>query len=313
MQRRESYIRQWRLVEELHGSQRGLTVPQLCERVGASRATVYRDLAVLGGAGLPIHSELVNSEARYQLGGRRMPPLVLTPLQLAALRLARIRMTPFEGTTMVREIDGILALAKEQASFIPLSLGDPVGATPAVNGLVERALRDHRQLRFVYAGIQSEAAAERIVDPLGLHLVDNHLYLVAYDLAKDGVRTFKLARMADVEVLDTAAGAHEDVDQDALFANSVKAWSGEDVEVVIRIPARLAGVAGEWPLHASQAVTLDPRGEYALVRAEVAGLIEPMRWVLRWGADAEVVSPKELRDLVARQLEVALARYRCIP
>lgn len=187
VQRRDSIVRQWRIVEELHGSQRGLTVAQIGERVEASRATIYRDLDVLGRAGLPIHQETVSGEARYHLGGRKMPPLVMSPLQLAALRLARMRMEPLEGTLIVRELDGLLALAREPTPELALSLGDPNGATPEVSGLVERALRDRRRLRFSYAGIQSEPSTGRSVDPLGLHLVDHHLYLAAYDLGKGGV------------------------------------------------------------------------------------------------------------------------------
>lgn len=52
----------------------GLTVQQLLDITEVSRATLYRDIATLRQAGLPIWSDTVNGEARYRLdpnSGRR--------------------------------------------------------------------------------------------------------------------------------------------------------------------------------------------------------------------------------------------------
>jgi predicted DNA-binding transcriptional regulator YafY len=42
----------------------------------------------------------------------------------------------------------------------------------------------------------------------------------------------------------------------------------------------------------------------------VAGIDEIMRWVLKWGADAEVVAPDELRRAVSREVRAMLDRYK---
>jgi len=313
-QRREATIRQWRIVEALNATRRGLTIAQITERIGASRATIYRDLNLLLDAGFPIAKETINAEARYRIDEHRAPPLVMSPLQIAALFFARERLEPLEGTSLVRELDGLLAQAKETGRpALALTLGDRASATPSASGAVERALRDGRRLRFIYEGVKASAATPRRVDPLSLHLSDNHLYLAAYDLDRAGVRTFKLVRMQEVEVLDEEADRHPEIDPSTLFASASKAWSGEVVEVCVKIPARLARFAEEWPLVAEQRVESVEDGSSVLVYAEVAGLIEPMRWVLRWGADAEAVAPPELRQMVAAELAQSIKHYADTP
>jgi len=307
-QRSEVMIRQWRIVEVLNTTRRGLTIAQIVERVGASRATIYRDLKILIAAGLPIDKEPLNAEVRYRIDEHRAPPLVMTPLQLAALFFARERLTPLEGTSLVREVDGLLAQAKERPS-LALTLGDNTRSTPSESASVERALRGGRRLRFVYEGVKANAASPRQVDPLSLHLSGNHLYLAAYDLDRTGVRTFKLMRMKDVEVLAEAAQQHPEIAPSTLFANSIKAWSGEVVDVCVRIPSRLARFAEEWPLVAGQRLETTADGTSVLLYAQVSGLLEPMRWVLRWGADAEAIAPIELRRMVAAELAQSIQHY----
>jgi hypothetical protein len=47
-----------------------------------------------------------------------------------------------------------------------------------------------------------------------------------------------------------------------------------------------------------------------VLRLRVGGLGEVQRWVMQFGAEAEVLSPAVLRRAVAAQLESALSAYR---
>jgi predicted DNA-binding transcriptional regulator YafY len=302
------------LVEALHTSPRGLSNAQLTQRLGGSRATLYRDLRVLKGAGVPVVSEKVNGESRHRLTHTDLPALHPTALQLLALRVARALMSPFEGLSLVGELDALLGHTRGSVAeaFSFRLAGAAPAANPAAHATVERGLRERQRLAFVYQAPSADTGARRVVDPIGLRAADGHLYLLAFDVAKSSARTFKLARMREVEVLPQSAEEHPEIDEEALFAAAVKAWAGPTHEVVIKIPARLVGVAGEWPLVASQQVE-DQGDGTALIKATVAGLVEAMRWVLRWGADAEALSPPELRSLVAAELAKACSYYDAPP
>jgi predicted DNA-binding transcriptional regulator YafY len=137
---------------------------------------------------------------------------------------------------------------------------------------------------------------------------DNHLYLDAFDTEKKGIRTYKPPRMSQVEVTEHRAAQHPEYEESELFAHSVKTWSAPPVEVEIVISPRKARFLREWPLLEQQEVLPQEDGSVR-VKAVVAGLAEVSKWVLRWGRDATVLSPPELRQALQEELAAALATY----
>lgn len=302
-------MRLWRIVEILSSNPQGVLVEQVASRLRVARATCYRDFGTLKAAGVNVTSKQVGVSRRYFLPEGHASPLPKpTPRQILALRLARSLLIPFEGLEILSELDELLKPSTE-ASVFPLSLATrgPPSSSQALSQ-VELALNTGRRVRFSYNSPGSDESRERTADPIALRAVDGHVYLLGFDVMKGSARTFKLVRMSEVVVLDRTATKHREIDQEAMFAHSVKAWSGDTFEVVIQIPARLSSIAGEWPLVEDQEVH-DQGNGVALVRARVAGLIEAMRWVLRWGATALVVQPENLRTLIVSELSHALARY----
>lgn len=308
---RPMMIRQWEIVTALCGRRRGLTVPQIAERVGASRATAYRDIKILQNAGVPLDAERVNGEKRYRLGIASIPQLVPSALQIAALHVARRMLEPLDGTSLVTEFDLLLSryASLPAAALDTLSLGPtgPAGQRQH-NHTIQRAIEDGKRVELDYHSVRAAQPALRTVDPVGLHVHDGHLYLIAWDLDRDDWRTFKLPRIHRVAILDESARPHPEYDPETLFGHAAGVWTGDPVSVAIRLTARVARFVTEWPLTGDQTIESRPDGSI-VVRAEVAGTIEAMRWTLRWGQDAEALAPPELRQQVKEQLTAALARY----
>jgi predicted DNA-binding transcriptional regulator YafY len=302
--------RLWKLVLALHRARYGRTAAQLCEELGVSRSTLYRDLSMLDDARVGMARVTVNGETRILLEGLKTLAVTPTVLQVAALRLARDALGPLEGTDVVRELDSLL----EQwppASAPDYSVGPRAGSgsRSALLTVLDAALRTRRRVVIEYQGTQDDAPRRRELDPLVLRLEHDQPYLFAYCHERQDYRLFKLARVAAIHESEKPAGDHADVDLDALLASSVKVWlGGEPERVVVRIARSKARFAAEYPLVPHQEVETLPDGT-VLVRAAVTGLVEALRWVLSWGADAEVVAPRELRDAVREELSGALGRY----
>lgn len=301
--------RQWAIVRALHGTRRGKTIRALTVELGIPRATLYRDLGYLADAGVPIHRERTNGEVRLSLMGQPLPELGPAALELAAMRIARGRLTSLEGTALVEHLDGLLAkwAANGHAQSISIR-SQPPAHDPEALRRIDQAIRRQRRLHFDYRAADASDYARREVDPLMLRLVDHHLYLIAWDLDRTAWRTFKVARMRGAVVAAEACEPHPPLNTEALFERSVKIWDGPAVEVAVRLAPEVAARAHEWPLHAEQEVEPQPDGSI-IVRAEVAGIIEAMRWVLGWGAAAEALEPAELREAVREELAGALGRY----
>ena len=305
---RDQLLRLLQLAELLAASTRGCSVRRLIERLERSRATVYRDLNALEASGVPVYRTTVNGERVYHLDQNRLPTFKLSAKQLLALQFARLTLHPLEGTEIVRELDALLGpQSLSGADFGPLVWGDfdPTAESEVLRG-IEQAIMEGRQLRFHYRKPRGEPEL-RTVDPCFQFLRASQVYLAAYDRDRQGPRTFKLLRMEGLDILDASADVHPEIDE-GMFKHAVKVWSGEPTQVVIEIDEELADIAKEWPLVSDQVVEQREDGS-VVVRATTAGIVEPLRWVLRWGRAARVQSPRALRDLVVAELDGALAWY----
>lgn len=302
---RQAIQRQWELIQALHKRRRGLTATQLLAEISASRATLYRDLGVLRAAGVPIHTETVNGETRFSIVGDPLPDRV-PPLQLFALRVACSALRPLGGTRLVRELERLrdrLPTPRQGELDLDLGLASPHDAS--VVGMIERGLVEHRSVYVDYRGTHDGGVRQRRLAPLSLRLVKGQLYVGAVDLDKHASRTFKAARLESArlgEKFDPTGMSAPD------FSHAAVAWSGERTVVRVKLAASVARFATEWPLVAHQEIERAADGR-VVVRAEVSGIEEALRWVLSWGRNAEVLAPDVLRVRVEEELRGALARY----
>lgn len=310
---RNMLIRQWQILQLLHGRRRGLPPKRLLEETGSSRATLYRDLDMLEQAGVPLLRETINGEARVSLLGDKLPELTATPLQWNALRLARSYLGPLEGTSLLAELDALLDRNRPRKPGATIEASEAPGTPETPDSRHARSLRvldaaiaQRKKVRFRYRSAGNAEYKTRTVDPLMWRLVEEHVYLIAFE-PQLGYRTFKVARMSHTERLEQEAAVH-DVDEDELFRGAVKIWSGPPVEVEIRLSPYAARLLPEYPLSREQDVRPQSDGG-AILRAQVAGTKEVLRWVLHWGVHAEVLAPRPLRLELREELREALAPY----
>jgi predicted DNA-binding transcriptional regulator YafY len=294
----------------LCASQSGATVQKLGERAGCSRATVYRYLDLLEEAGVPISCEKRNGEARYRLLSKSgLPELGLTSLQVAALHFARRELEPIAGSELVAELDALLAKLRpveRQQTF--RFAARPTGRPDALK-VIDRALRSKRRLRIEYrAASRRGVPAAALVEPLMLSVADGDAYLRAYSLERGAERTYKIARVSRVELINEPVSYRPERPLEEAFVHSVKAWSGEPTMVRIRLDREVAWLAREYPLVEGQKLE-EGRDGAVVIEATVSGIVEAARWVLSWGGAAEALHPPALRALLSRELAKGLAKY----
>jgi predicted DNA-binding transcriptional regulator YafY len=282
----------------------GLTRQEIEKRAGKG-STFFRDLSDLRKAGLEIDNVEVDGRRVYRFARERNVTRGLDAKQRASLSMIRRSLARLEGTPITRVLDTLLS-PKDEPTQGP-SGPHKVGASSSVIEALERALAKRRRLSFYYRGDKDCEPRERDVEPVELRLEATQLYLLAWDLEADALKTFKPARMERARVLPEPC-RKRDLNLDERLKHSVRIWDGEPANVVVRIAGAKGRYVHEWPLRDDQDVTHEPDGS-VLVRATVAGNIETLRWVLSWGAAAEVIEPLALRALVARELRDAAKPY----
>lgn len=301
--------RQLRLLSTLGRHPRGLSSERLAKELGASRATIDRDLATLRDSAIAtIHRKRIGGEVWHVLDGLPLS-ISITPGQLAALRLARSSLGALEASATTRELDALLgATSPPSRSRIAVVPKRRRPSTPLA--IIETALDRGQRLDLVARVASRGGGTSRYtVDPLALRVVDGDAYLHAWAIERGGVRTFKLDRIQSAVPTGESVEERPEIDVDALFESAVKAWSGEHVTVRVRIVRAAAWAVGEYPLVGDQRIVHEADGS-VIVEAHVAGLVEVSRWVLGWGKNAEVLSPPALREAMRAELDSALAHYR---
>ena len=272
MRNREILGRQFRVVMELHRHPQGLTSEKLAQRVGASRATVNRDLEILRRrVGLSIERVRRTGEIWHRLRDSPIASVATTPLQIAALRLAREGLRPLAGTALVEELDALLFLLPgEPAPLRGLDVaGKPQLGTTGVVRAIDTAMQRGRRLEIAVR-VAAHGGEERryVLDPLLLRVADDDLYLFGWSHERSDTRTFKVARIREATVRAEAADPHPGAAPEEAFRGAVKVWSGSLHRVQVRVLPAKGWMIDEYPLVAGQQVVRERDGS-AVVSAEV--------------------------------------------
>jgi predicted DNA-binding transcriptional regulator YafY len=127
-------------------------------------------------------------------------------------------------------------------------------------------------------------------------------YVIGHASWFDAVRTFKVERILEAELLEEGFEVPEGFDGQGLLAGAWGVWFGEEAqEVVLRfVPGVATRRVKETIWHTSQELEELPGGGCEL-RVRVDEPREMVHWIRGWGPQVEVLAPAWLREQVARE------------
>ena len=197
------------LVEKLR-SGRLVTAQALADGLEVSERTIYRDIAHLIGAGVPIEGA---AGLGYMMrAGYDLPPLMFSEEEIVALTAGLRIVQSFGGKTMGKGADSAL---DKISAVLPKDLQDRVDhvaihavpsgpldpATREAIDTFEAATEANRRVHFSYRD-EMGAGSDRTVRPLGLWFWGRVWTLVAWCELRQDFRMFRLDRIRDPELLD---------------------------------------------------------------------------------------------------------------
>lgn len=293
---------------------------ELAEKLGVSLRTVHRYFEMLDEMGIPVYSERGPYGGFSLVRGYKMPPLVFTLEEAVAVVL---------GTGLVQELWGDLyresahgALAKlenllpeEQAREVAWARGslsatgmhraDLKLQTPTLEKL-RRATREHRSVTMLYQTSQVPHPAERGLDPYALVHRWGWWYVIGFCHVHQEIRTFRVDRIFEVSLMDTAFTKPADFDLHEYLKNELQ--SQPQIVARLKFDAAFAHiVAGNH----SYWRTVEPQPDGSV---EVTFFSPTLEWAassaLMYGPAVEVVEPPELRSMVTEWIEATARRYQ---
>ena len=176
--------------------------------------------------------------------------------------------------------------------------GPHIRADADVTATLRDALLRQRKVGFRY-----RRGASKTVEPAGL-LYGGAPRLVGREKAKD-LAQYRLDRMSDVRVLDTANQLPEDA-----LRNYLSTLFGSFGEAPVNVQWRFhpdAPQPEEWTFHPTQKVDKDADG-FVKVSFRAGGLDDMARHVIGWWDWIQVREPKSLRKAVLRMRLAGLAQ-----
>ena len=300
-------------------SRRVVRAEDLADHFEISVRTVYRDLAALGEAGIPIMAE---AGVGYSLvKGYHLPPVMFTAEEASALFIGSKLVEHLTDASLRKHMESALlkirsVLPRDRQDYLDrlerstVVVQESSGPLPRLSSEtlipVQRALAERRVLAIDYQGAQRAELTRRQVEPLGLVYYSDNWHLIAYCRLRRDVRDFRTDRIRRLQLQAEFFSGHDDFSVQRYLDEAAR--EGKFVTAVVRFqPDVMRRVRREW---ACRLVTETTEPEGVAVTLMGYSLEWLTDWVLSFGSKAEVLAPETFKNLVAMEAEKIAAHYR---
>ena len=293
-------------------SKRVITAQEIADRFEISLRTVYRDIRALEEAGVPIGAEVGKGYSIVK--GYHLPPVMFSKEEASALLLGG-KLIDKQSDDSIRKHFGeamlkIKAVLRYTEKDFIETLEDQIAVLHTNNALkspkfpnhflsdIQNALAHKQVLKFDYYSSYNDQFTSREVEPSGLCYYGGHWHLIAYCRLRKDFRDFRADRIMKLIVLEEVfINAYEES-----FKNFVQQLiSGSELEKAeIKVDKSVVKYLGDQKYYhgfikeealsnSIQMTFMTPSLEYFA------------RWILMFGKEITIISPKEL-TLIAKEL-----------
>jgi len=294
----------------------------IAKELEVSGRTVRRNIEFMRDVlGTPIAYDPSRKGYHYTDRDWSLPGLRVTEGELLGLALAQQALKAYAGTPLgehVRRISEKLQAAlpdeieidpRHLEGVFQFSLGPVTLFDPEHWQALATAAREHSTVWMRYHALYRDEAQERKVDPYLLRCFGGDWYLIGHDHRTGHIPVFNIARIRELKKTRERFEVRTDFDPDSYFAETFQvSHRGEKHKVRIRFSGLASRLVAEKVWHPSQKLTQKRNGSVVL-EMTLSDLDEVARWVLSFGANALVLRPKALRNLVADAATATAHRY----
>lgn len=313
------------IIERLLRSRRTVGFADLRDRLGVSRATLFRDLRDLRERmRVPIILDHATGNYRIDCSVERyeLPGIWFSAGEIHALLSMQQLLAAFDPAGILAE--HISPLRERLASMLETGQSSAEDIVHRIRILsvaarhfapqhfptIATALMERRRLGIEYRARSNGTTSQREISPQRLTHYRDNWYLDAWCHLRHALRAFSVDAIEHAEILDKRARDIADQRLDEVLGSGYGIFSGDQVSwAVLRFtPERARWVAAERWHPKQEGKELDD-GRYEL-RVPYADDRELIMDIMKYGGDCEVIAPEGLQARVVAEFELALARYR---
>ena len=309
------YTRVHRLLEiiSLVQAQIGWTAKSLAQQCETTERNIYRDIAQIKEAGIPIQHDRVKG---YHINGAFfMPPVRLTfeeALAIAALceAMADNGSIPFirpASMAMNKIVSQLPFDAREELTERLQTMELRTTATMDGEGYedvydkVQNALLSRSVLKCKYDSTSSGASDETFMfHPFALFFGTRAWYVVGFHKTRDAIRTLKLNRFDAIEPTNQSYEVPHEFNLDKHLGNAWNMIRGNvDYDIELRFESPFSQTVSDTRWHSTQEIKWH-EDDSCTFTCTVSGLDEIVWWILSMGPSCKVIQPAELATRVAK-------------
>ena len=281
---------------------RETTAKELAERFEVSTRTIYRDIDVLSGAGIPIYTNQGKGGGIVILDSFILNKSVLSEKEQDEILIALQNLS----ATRYPDVNPIFSrlsslFHKSDVNWIEVDFS-PWGSDDRQKekfNVLKMAIIHNQVITFEYVNASGVKSLRR-VEPTKLIFKDKAWYMKAYCHDKNTCRTFKISRMADIEITDDV---FERRPSEVSAAEPGDTQFHEFVDIELKISP-----AGAYRVY-------DDFGEKEILKQEDGSFTVKTsmpegdwlsNYLLSYGPVIESIRPQSLRDAIIGNLEVFL-------
>ena len=299
------------------------TAGQLARDLEVSRRVIFNDRSfMIHRLGAPIGNDRGRGGWYYRDETWVLPGMIMTEADLLAFFLSIEVARRYLGTNMeqtlrsaveklAQQVDGSISVKLENLRSHYTFGGSSLLASNEQALLdLHQAISYSRRVWMRYYTASRDEHTERVVHPYHISNLRGDWYLVAFDELRQQFRSFAVGRIESWKLLPDQYERDPQFSIAQYLGAAFQAEHGsEALDVVVLFKPGTARYIRERSWHASQRIEDQPDGGL-LVKFNTSGLGEVRRWVLQYGAEAEVLAPASLRDEVALEAQKLADVYR---
>ena len=173
------------------------------------------------------------------------------------------------------------------------------------------AIKEKNVTYFEYESFISQQRKRRMVTPLLLKEYQNRWYLISYDIVKEGVVTYALDRMAELDVSEQTGKTPNDFNPDLFFKYSVGITASQNAQpekIIFKANSIASRYIDSQPFHESQEVISSSENETKFSLFVVVSE-ELIRKLMSYGGELKVIEPSSLLRELKRRAQETLNQY----
>ena len=313
-----------KIMYELTDDEHGLTVAEIAEElerygITAERKALYDDIETLCEFGMDIEKRKEKS-VTYHVVSRdfEMPELKLL---VDAVQSSKF-ITHKKSNELIHKLSGFSSkyqgTALERQVYVSNRIKTMNESIYYTVDYIHEAISDNVKIRFQYFE-WTHKKEKRLrhdrkiycVSPWALTWDDENYYLVAYDSDCGEIRHYRVDKMLNISLTEEKRDGREvfgDFDMAMYSRKTFGMYGGEEERITLKCKHHLAGVIiNRFGMDTMFFNTTEDSFE---VNVKVA--VSPMflSWVMNFGSDMKVLSPKSVQEKIVNQANEIVAQYK---